>query len=195
MRNHRVGPDTRGLSELLTLAQAGSHEAATAIVVYHDAIIRNIALGIAKRLAVPRQDWDDVVQETYLRLFEPTSRRFFAELGTPESYVHGEALNAVDYAKLRRHARYRGEFPENYTAGVTRTMWAKEDSETAHRTIEAQMTIDSLAQFAEPRVWDALVEIIRSDLSQREAAKIVGLSEFQLCRRIKSLSQTVRVAA
>lgn len=195
MRKRRFGPEPRGLRELLTLAQAGSPGAAGAIVTCHNATVQTIAFSVARRLGVARQDWDDVTQETYRRLLDPATRPFSADRGTPESYVYGEALNAVGHAKRRRHARYQGELPEGRTAAALGTMWAEEDSQAAHRAIEAKMTIVSLTQRAEPLIREALAAIVRSDLSQREAARLVGLSEFQLGRRLRALPDTARVTA
>lgn len=195
MRNHRVDPSDRGLEELLSSAQAGSAKAADALVMRHNPTIQTIAFGVAKKLGVPRQDWEDVLQETYRRLLDPSTRPFSRERGAPESYIYGEALNAVGHAKRRRHGEYRSDLTEGQTAGVLESMWGSDAFEEPHRVIEVRMTVVSLLGRAEPVVKDALAEIIRNDVTQREAAQVVGLSEFQLSRRLRSFYTQARAAA
>lgn len=195
MCNRRIVPEPQDLTEVLLACQAGSDPAAEELASRHYASIRHLVGGIARKASVPEQDWDDLVQETFRRVLDPHVRRFQPDRCGPWQYLYGIALNALDSAKRRRRRRY--QTATSVEAALAQHQLSISDGNASARSelAEERLTLASLIGRADAQIRQALCTMLRDDLNQREAAQVVGLSEWQMSRRLTEFYIQAREAA
>jgi len=175
----------------LSATQAHSSGAAEAFLAVHGDWVARTAAELCRRLGVPEQDYEDILQETYRRLLDPQLRRFTPSRGGGKHYVHGVILNAIDYGGRRRRRARNGptsDTDEPYD-------FADYGWQAPFDRVEARADLPKLLRGADTLVSRALELVCANGLSQREAAYAIGISEFNLSRAIRKFSALARVAA
>jgi RNA polymerase sigma factor (sigma-70 family) len=169
----------------LSAAQAQVFGAAEAFIVAHDDWVVRTTRALCRKLGVPQQEYKDAVQETYRRILDPQLKRFAPDLGGGKSYVRGVILNAIDFAgRNRRRAREDrsateiDELPDVVDEGSLRCL----------DQVEKRVDLPKLLRHADPVVSRALTLVCGNGLSQRQAAKVIGVSEFKLSRALAKFS-------
>ena len=136
----------------------------------------------------------DVLQETYRRLLDPRLERFVASRGRGNKYVRGVILNAINFAGRRRRRKQEEARPgadvEEPSTEVVDIGW-QEPLDLADARIDLQW----LLRRADPVAVRAVKLVCRDGLSQRDAARIIGVSEFKLSRTFRRLSGIARQCA
>jgi hypothetical protein len=131
------------------------------------------------------------VQETYRRLLDPGFRRFTACRGDGKGYVRGVILNAIDFAgRRRRHAQETASIDVDESPAEVVV-----ECQEAFGGVNSRLDLLRLARQADNLVARAMELLCTRDLSQREVAKEIGVSEFKLCRALGKFSARVRLAA
>jgi len=177
--NSIVPASFSSFDEALLAAQARVPGAAEAFIAAHDDWIVRTTRALCRKLGVAPQEHQDAVQETYRRLLDPCLKRFAPNLGGGKGYVRGVILNSIDFAgRRRRRARE-----------VSAAMQVDDSSELVdHRWQRSFDQAEKLADLPKlltpsgPLFSNAFMLVCRDGLSQREAAKVIGVSESKLSR-------------
>jgi DNA-directed RNA polymerase specialized sigma24 family protein len=176
----------------LSAAQARVPGAAEAFIATDGEWVERTTAALCRRFGVPSQDSKDAMQETYRRLLDPNFQRFAADRGDGKGYVRGVILNAIDFAGRRRR---RTQGTVSIDADESNAEVVDVDWRAAFDGVDARLDLSRLARRADALVTRAM-ELIRSrELSQREAAREIGVSEFKLSRALAKFSARVRPAA
>ena len=194
MRDAHTQKALSAFDSALYLAQqlGGSH--ARRLIDEHGAWIVSTATGIARGLGVPIDELEDVAQETVRRLLDPEVERFDPDRGPAKQYVRGIALNAVGFAGRRRRAGRTVAPKEAWDAAVPGDT-EDVDWRLPFRRVEARLAAVTLLRCADALVRRGGHLVFEQDLSQREAAIEMGISEFKLSRAFTAFYAEVRAAA
>jgi RNA polymerase sigma factor (sigma-70 family) len=180
-----VSTSSGSFDQNLSAAQAQVPGAAEAFITAHDVWVVRTTRALCRQLGVPQQEHEDAVQETYRRLLDPRLKRFAPNLGGGKSYVRGVILNAIDFAgRSRRRAReVRPATQVDEPSEVVDERWQRSFDQ-----VEKRADLPKLLRRADPVVSRALTLVCGYGLSQREAANMIGVSEFKLSRALTKFS-------
>lgn len=192
MSPRRNRPGRISFDRLLAAAQARVPGAASAFVTALGGSITRTVAALCQRLGISTQDYEDTKQETYRRLLDPSLERFVPSRGDGQRYVRGVILNAIDYAGRRRRRAQGAAFgdADESLAEAIDLEW-----HGASELADAQIDLIRLLRQGDDVVARAVRLVCDRGLSQREAAKEIGVSEFKLCRALANFSTRVRLAA
>jgi DNA-directed RNA polymerase specialized sigma24 family protein len=176
----------------LSAAQGHVPGAAEAFVMAHAGWITRTVSALCRRFGIPTQEHEDAVQETYRRLLDPRLERFAPGHGDAKKYARGVILNAIDFAgRRRRRAQSATSIDADQSLAEAVDLGWREPFNRA----DARIDLPRLAHRADDVVARAVALVCNRGLSQREASKEIGVSEFKLCRALAKFSAQVRLAA
>lgn len=176
----------------LSAAQAQVPGGAEAFIAAHGGWVTRTVTALCRRFGVRTQEHADAEQETYRRLLDPRLERFAPGRGDGKQYVRGVILNAIDFAGRRRR-RIQGGTAVDVDESVAKAVdpgW-QEPFDSA----DARIDLPRLLRRGDDVVARAVVLVCDCGLSQRDAAKKLGVSEFKLCRALAKFSAQLRSAA
>jgi len=176
----------------LSAAQAQVPGAAEAFITAHGGWVARTVAALCRRFGISTQEHEDAVQETYRRLLDPRLERFAPGRGDGKKYVRGVILNAIDFAGRRRR---RAQGATLVDADEPRAEAVDPEWREFFDGVGARVDLPRLLRQGDVVVARAVTLVCDRGLSQREAAKEIGVSEFKLCRALAKFSAQVRLAA
>ncbi len=127
-----------------------------------------------------RQDAEDLVQETYLRLLRAHEGEGEA-IANPEAYLFTVALNlAREQAERRRWSMLPIEELENFTTLLAGEETVEDAAERAQRRQHLQALLDTLPE----RTRAVLVMQYRDGLSYKQIAERMGVSSHMVKKHV-----------
>lgn len=160
-----------------------------------DAAARPILKRMAKKhgWGLPPDAFEDVVQEAFLSLSNPTHIPFDAARGTPSQYLQGRLKNAVKTIQIVYGLRRTGtdfekepqrEFVPFDDVSLNCPMGIPVDA------IHSRHTLQKMFAGVDDDLRSACLRVFGDDESQSEVAADLNMSRFALARKMSSVCAT-----
>jgi len=205
-------PDPTVLEPLLRAAQMGNRSAAAAFAAQAQPWIASLSATWCRRLGVPEFEIDDVAQETFLRLLDPSQQRYAhlrrrlravvkrsRQHHPVQSYVLGHVLGAIGFGKRQRRRYLLGANADDAGGALQRgeriatvdQVPAPSVGPGTHSAVEAKLTLVRAFATLERPVVEAVLAVYRDDKAARAVAKILGVSAPTMSRMLSRARDAV----
>ena len=150
-------------------------------------LLFRLAVESCRRYHLQEQDRDEVVQETYSQVLDPTIVRFDPHRGNATSYLRGQVQNAAQKvaAALTRHRTQDDPRLANTIPEPRSTPLSSE--------LERRETAAFVMQLAPTALRQALQLLHWEGWSMQSVARHLRASRFTLARKINHFYQQMRI--
>jgi RNA polymerase sigma factor (sigma-70 family) len=190
LSDHQLARGQRGNKPLLDRFIINNYDA-----------IQGVARGTVRNRA-PVQDHDDIAQEVFRRLLDPSCRRYDPARGSWKAYVRSLAFDSLDHRGRQRRAARKVLAGADHEGGSTFDLVGSREGvntpagiQAAHASVEQRATAQiALERVLEDEDEDGKVILlgIASGVDQKDLAERLRLSRPTVSRRVKALREKVR---
>jgi DNA-directed RNA polymerase specialized sigma24 family protein len=160
-----------------------------------DAVARPILRRMAKKRSwgLPSGTFEDIVQEAFLALSNPTHTQFDPARGTATQYLHGRLKNAVKTIQIVYGLRRIGT---DFEKEPQREFVSLDDLELnsqlgiREEAIYSRHTIQKMFAGVDDNVRNACLRVYGEDESQSDVAAELHIGRFTLARRMSDACAT-----